>query len=52
MDPTPPVQTEQQPKAGLRTREMPVDPILESLGNGDGDPDLPSGDGNYRCGRE
>ena len=28
------------------------DLIDESLSNGDGDPDLPSGRGNYRCGGE
>ena len=32
MDPTPPVQTDEQPKAGLGVDGMPVDPILEFLG--------------------
>ena len=32
MDPTPPVQTEQQLDADPGMGEMPVDPILESLG--------------------
>ena len=37
----------------LRVR-CELDGIPEALIplNGDGDPDLPSGDGNYRCGRE
>ena len=32
MDPAPPVQTDEQPKAGPGAEEMPVDPILESPG--------------------
>ena len=31
-DPAPPVQTDEQPKAGPRVEEMLVDPILESPG--------------------
>ena len=36
----------------ILSAKKPIKFLLGSPCNGDGDPDLPSGDGNYRCGGE
>ena len=43
--------TTAEPLTFAGTSGMPVE-LSTPVGNGDGDPDLPSGTGNYRCGGE